>query len=448
MQVFTADGVEPVRALDCGEFGMSSLVIRPEAGVVYGSSGNDFFRLDLDDGKVTELAIEGVVDSHEVTEIDGTLWIANTGRDEAVAFDLATEAVARRVPVRAARTARAGETVDKFHANQVVRALDGKLYVLVHHVDGKQIVKYVAQRLVKMQGNGGVIELETGRPVPLSLSGPHSIEAVGPDEQWICDSRAGVLRVYDRDWREQAQIPCAGWGRGVSVSPASGRVYVGISSIRKRYLQVIPTSQHSQNMVQAFDVAGRTLIGETLVPNLETINNVYVVSRETGRAIGARVAPRTFRHGGEPPCRNVRTRDRKYRLHHADHRTEERDAAHVARLGRAGPEVVDDPGRVAEPVAAPVGRKARADDRVGAHGAAGRAEERLVDLNRLLLLEHEHAAVGRVHVVTEAVDRGEHADDRAHEMDVPGRAVEVLARHRRRRCRRRPRRASSRDRSA
>ena len=295
VQVFTSDGVEPVRSLDCGEFGMSSLVIRPDAGMVFGSSGNDFFRLDLDDGKVTDLGVPDLVDSHEVTEIDGTLWIANTGRDEAVAFDLAPESVVRRVPVRpargsetateAARGPGAGETVDKFHANQVIRALDGKLYVLVHHVDGKQIVKYVAQRLVKMQGNGGMIELETGRPVALSLSGPHSVEAVGPDEQWICDSRAGVLRVYDRDWREQAQIACAGWGRGVSVSPSSGRVYVGISAIRKRYLQVIPSSQHSQNMVQVFDPTARRLIGETHVPHLETINNVYVVTRETAERL-------------------------------------------------------------------------------------------------------------------------------------------------------------------
>lgn len=296
VQVFTADGVEPVRALDCGQYGMSSLVIRPDAGMAYGSSGDDFFRLDLDDGKVTDIEIADLKDSHEVTEIDNTLWIANTGRDEAVAFDLETGKVARRVPVRSVRgnepaaapAVGAGETVDKFHANQITRGLDGKLYVLVHHVDGKQIVKYVAQRLVKMQGNGGVIEIETGRPVALALSGPHSIEAVGPDEQWICDSRAGVLRVYDRDWREQAQIPCAGWGRGVSVSRApgnTGTVYVGISAIRKRYLQVIPTSQHSQNMVQAFDVARRALIGETLVPNVETINNVYVVSRATAERL-------------------------------------------------------------------------------------------------------------------------------------------------------------------
>ena len=99
VQVFTADGVAPVRALDCGEFGMSSLVIRPDAGVVYGSSGDDFFRLDLDDGTITDLGLADLKDSHEITEIDGTLWIANTGRDEAVAFDLATEKVVRRVPV-------------------------------------------------------------------------------------------------------------------------------------------------------------------------------------------------------------------------------------------------------------------------------------------------------------------------------------------------------------
>lgn len=290
VQVFTADGVEPVPALDFGDIGMSSLVIRPDDGVVYASSGDDFFRIDLATGARTDLDVPDLKDSHEVTEIDGMLWIANTGRDEVVAFDPATERVARRVPVRSIHAkgasdaplpAGAGETVDKYHGNQVVRGLDGTLYVLVHHVDGKQIVKYVAQRLVKMQGNGGVIELETGEPVALSLSGPHSIEAVGPTEQWICDSRAGVLRVFDRDWREDAQIPCAGWGRGMSFSPRTGRVYVGISSIRRRYLQVIPSSQHSQNMIQVFDVAGRELIGETVVPHVESINNVYLVSRET-----------------------------------------------------------------------------------------------------------------------------------------------------------------------
>jgi Domain of unknown function (DUF4915) len=304
VQVFTADGVEAVPALDRGEFGMSSLVIRPEAGVVYASSGNDFFRLDLGDGTITDLEVD-LTDSHEVTEIDGVLWIANTGRDEAVAFDLATETVARRVPVRSTRGAEPqspslpaveGELVDKFHANQIVRCLDGKLYVLVHHVDGKQILKYVAQRLVKMQGNGGVIELESGRPVALALSGPHSVAVVGTDEQWICDSRAGVLRVFDRQWREHAQIPCAGWGRGMSVSQATGRAYVGISSIRKRYLQVIPTSQHSQNMIQAFDIAGRTLVGETVVPHLETINNVYVVSRDTAERL-LRISARPARRG-------------------------------------------------------------------------------------------------------------------------------------------------------
>ena len=293
VQVLTSDGIEPVRALDRGEFGMSSLVIRPDADVVYASSGNDFFRLDLSTGKVTDLGLD-LKDSHEVTEIDGTLWIANTGRDEAVAFDLATESVTRRVPVRsnrkpAATSPAAGgddtETVDKFHANQVVRTLDGKLSVLVHHVDGKQMVKYVAQRLVKMQGNGGVIDLDTDTPTALSLSGPHSIAVVSDSEQWICDIRAGLLRVYDAAWRERAQVPCAGWGRGVAVSDRTRRVYVGISSIRKRYLQVIPTSQHSQNMVQAFDIASRALAGEMVVPNVETINNVYVVSRATAERL-------------------------------------------------------------------------------------------------------------------------------------------------------------------
>ena len=71
-------------------------------------------------------------------------------------------------------------------------------------------------------------------------------------------------------------------------SAAARVVYVGISSIRKRYLQVIPSSQHSQNMVQAFDVAERTRSSaRRSCPNLETINNVYVVTRETAERLVA-----------------------------------------------------------------------------------------------------------------------------------------------------------------
>jgi hypothetical protein len=291
VQVFVGGRVEPVPALDRGEFGMSSLVFRRD-GSVYGSSGADLFRIDACDGHITDLPVGGLKDVHEITEIDGTLWLANTGCDEAVAFDPATERVVRRVALGPAPGAQAepgpdddGETVDRFHANQIVRALDGRLYLLAHHANGKQIVKLVAKRIIKMQGNGGVVELETGRAVGLSLNGPHSVQVIAPDEQWICDSRAGVLRIYDRDWREQAQIACAGWGRGVSMSERTGLLYVGISAIRKRYLHAIPTSQHSENMVQGFDVARREAVGAVAVPNVESVNNVYCVSRDTAEAL-------------------------------------------------------------------------------------------------------------------------------------------------------------------
>jgi hypothetical protein len=294
VQVLIDDRVEPVPALDRGELGMSSLAFRGD-GTAYGSSGADLFRVDLDDGRVADLDVDGLKDVHEMTEIDGTLWLANTGCDEAVAFDLATETVVRRValglppgePVAAAPDIGDGEsgTVDRFHANQIVRALDGRLYILAHHANGKQIVKLVAKRLIKMQGNGGLVDLESRAAVPLSLNGPHSVQVIAPDEQWICDSRAGVLRVYDREWREQGQIACAGWGRGVSVSEITGTMYVGISAIRKRYLHAIPSSQHSENMVQAFDTARRAVVGEARVPHVESVNNVYCVSRETAEAL-------------------------------------------------------------------------------------------------------------------------------------------------------------------
>jgi hypothetical protein len=293
VQVFIGDRVEPVPALDRGEFGMSSLAFRGD-GTVYGSSGADLFRVDLCRGRVTDLDVAGLKDVHEMTEIDGILWLANTGCDEAVAFDPATGTVVRRVALGPAPGDNVapvpdrdgeGETVDRFHANQIVRALDGRLYILAHHANGKQIVKLVAKRLIKMQGNGGLVDLESRAAEALSLNGPHSVQVIAPDEQWICDSRAGVLRIYDRDWREQEQVACAGWGRGVSVSELTATLYVGISAIRKRYLHAIPTSQHSANMVQAFDIARRAIVGEALVPHVESVNNVYCVSRETAEAL-------------------------------------------------------------------------------------------------------------------------------------------------------------------
>ena len=53
-------------------------------------------------------------------------------------------------------------------------------------------------------------------------------------------------------------------------------------------------------MLQAFDIAGRNLIGETVVPHIETINNVYVVSRETAERL---VQTRPARHAGGPTSR-------------------------------------------------------------------------------------------------------------------------------------------------
>lgn len=288
VQILTREGFTPVSFFDrWGDLGVSSMAWRNDrAGILYVATDRELFRMDVDDGCVESLTFPRCKDIHELTVIGGELWVANTGYDEAVAIDLETERVSRRIGLEKFRHGISvteqveenvdTEQVDRFHCNQVFPGYDGQLYALVHHVSGRQIIKKIAQKVIKSHGNGGVICLDTGDAVPMSLKGPHTVRRVN-GQYWLFDSGAATIRTYGPEWQPLETLPSAGWGRGADLSGDRTLFYAGISETRKRYLG-LPGVKYSPNMVQIYSTERAESVGEIVVSEwLEQINNVYVI---------------------------------------------------------------------------------------------------------------------------------------------------------------------------
>jgi hypothetical protein len=275
-----------------GDLGVSSMAwVATQPNELYVTTGSDLIKVDIGKGTVEALQVPGLVDVHEMATIGNILWLANTGRDEAVAYEYTTGVVVRRIELGRLSSARAMEEtpsepgsdewriVDKFHLNQVFEGIDGKIYGLVHHASGKQAIKLAATRLLKRQGGGGVINLETGERFELCLRGPHSVRIVN-GEYWIFDSGNATINRYDAAWTLKSTLSMSGWGRG-SAGSKLGYFFAGISKTRARYLDLLTTPKRSPNMVEIFAVDTLSVVSSVELAHLEQVNNVYVVSRET-----------------------------------------------------------------------------------------------------------------------------------------------------------------------
>ena len=302
--IFPEEGICPVPFFDSwGEFGASSFAWHPEQPeTVYfvTDSGinraNELLEINLRERRVKELRAPGLLDVHEMTMIGDTLWISNTALDEVVAFDLPSKRVSRRVGLSVRGTTpkitthitepRGGspEVVDRFHCNQVFEGFDGDLYGLVHYAVGKQLVRRATQKVVKRRGNGGIINLTTGKVTPLGLKQPHSVRKVR-GQYWVLNSGRSEIHVYDTGWVLQNTFASRGWCRGAATSDTLGMFYAGISEIRKRYLDLVPVDQWSPNMLQPIFVDTGNPAGEILLSDLEQVNEVYVVSKWTAQSL-------------------------------------------------------------------------------------------------------------------------------------------------------------------
>ena len=288
-----------------GEWGVVSFAWAPErAEMAYVATGTELLEVDLPERRVRDLGVPDLHDVHELTLMGRMVWIANTGRDEVVAFDAARERVAGRVqlsaygatpqvvprPVEDARpdlrlANDVREESERFHCNQVLKGFDGHYYALVHYALGdSRLIRRAARRLMGRQGNGGVIDLNDGRVVPLGLMGPHTLRKVD-DHYRVCDSGRSTVNVYDQDWNLKGKVPSRGWVRGADVSERLGIYYVGISQFRRRYMALNPTAHQTPNMVQAISTETGEPVGELILSGVERVTNVYVVHRAVAASL-------------------------------------------------------------------------------------------------------------------------------------------------------------------
>lgn len=287
VHVVDVGGTRTVEGLDgFGEFGVGALVVAPDGASALCSDGDRLWSLDLVAGGATELPVRDLVDVHEI-EVDGdVLLLANTGRDELVELDAAGREL-DRVPLagfRAATPAAEG-AVDRFHANQFLRGPGGRRWALVHHVEGYQLLRKAATKVLKVQGDGGLVALDDGERRALRLTAPHSVTAVG-EGWWIFDSGRSEVRRYDGALGHVGTAPTGGWGRGAAVDEARGVVWAGMSPIRRRYLGVVPGPHVDVPCtVEALRASDAASLGAVAIPDVEQVNNVYLVPRSVGDAL-------------------------------------------------------------------------------------------------------------------------------------------------------------------
>lgn len=270
-----------------GELGVSSICWENTNSLIwYYTTGTEIIKLNLETGSSKRYDIKKLRGVHEISIIQGVLWISNTYFDEIIAFDLEKEQIIERLKLKSSSSIveklkeeeinpENQTRENKFHCNQVFESYDEKIMALVHHVNGEQLINRVAQRLIKSQGNGGVLEVKTGKTKRLKLKAPHSVRKVN-GQYWIFDSGHAQLNIYSKDWQLLQEISMAGWGRGGDFSDAEKRFYAGVSAKRNRYL-AFNEENRGENMLQVFDYDFQ-LKDEIVIPHVEQINNVYLIS--------------------------------------------------------------------------------------------------------------------------------------------------------------------------
>lgn len=275
---------------DVGELGVASLALSPCGNTLYYSGGKDLKQLDLVAKKVSDIHIGSLLDVHEMDFIDDKLYLANTGNDEIVSYCPQSGAIdrlnLRDAVVNADDSSATDGVEDKFHLNQIFKGMDGDLYALVHHVEGKQLLRRVAARVLKSQGNGGCINLRTGKRIPLSLHAPHTVTVVDGC-YWVFDSGKALIKIFNAQWEFQHEVATNGWGRGASLLEDNGMsIFVaGLSNIRKRYIQFFENSSEFINGIQFFDAASRKSVFVKSIDGIEQVNNVYFVKQDVARAL-------------------------------------------------------------------------------------------------------------------------------------------------------------------
>lgn len=294
MQIIDDKGrITPVAFFNTwGELGMSSMCWHDsDLYTLYLASSSEVYRFSLRDKTYTRLEIPNLTDIHEISMIGNKVWISNTKHDEIVSYDIQADKVSERINLTdfKSNTPEEGEgeadveVVDKFHCNLIFEGYEGDLYILVHHTSGRQLMKRIAQKFIKSQGNGGVVDITRRKRYPLNFKAPHSVRRIN-DQYWVFDSGHFELKVFDKQWNFLRTMDTKGFGRGGDLDAGRGLYYAGVSETRKRYLGLFPGGEAVPNMVQVFQINDYKLIGSIKIPNIEQINNVYCLDKAVADA--------------------------------------------------------------------------------------------------------------------------------------------------------------------
>ncbi len=286
VQYLANKGFKPIDYFNrVGSLGISSMAFNSDFSEIWWATTSRVFNLDLKNNTVNQLHIERLKGIHEMFFEQNSLWISNTFYDEVIEFCTLKNQVIKRIELNSGfihrpeilinkNTRNEGVRQNKFHCNQVFRSYKGELMALVHHVNGEQIVKKIAQKLIKSQGNGGVINLENHSTKKLALKAPHTVRLV-KNQYFVFNSGHGTLMIFDLDWQLNQEINIGGWGRGASYCHNNGWYYCGISALRKRYMSKSDQAAET-NMVVALNDQFK-ITEKIKVPAIEQINNLYCV---------------------------------------------------------------------------------------------------------------------------------------------------------------------------
>lgn len=298
---FTREGIRTLQYIDhnlnihatdlfqsWGELGLSSMVFLPgSTSRFFITTGKHIFLIDFDaDQVIKPVEIPKLRGVHEISIIKNLLWISNTYYDEIISYDYEQKEVVQRLKLTPDKIDAMDEEkvdpndvvrINKFHCNQIFESYEAEEFLLVHHVTGEQIMKKVAQKLVKSQGGGGVRSVDTQKGYKLKMKAPHSVRLVN-DHYWVFDSGHGELAIFDKNWNAKHKIDLDGWGRGGCHVPDSQTYFAGISSPRRRYLKFLDAAP-KKNKVMAIDSQNKSIIRAWELEEVEQVNNLYHVDK-------------------------------------------------------------------------------------------------------------------------------------------------------------------------
>lgn len=269
---------------DWGELGIGSITWNQKnLSSWYISTGEKVYHLDIITWKKEDLLLDSISGIHEISLFENLLFITNTHFDEIICYDIDNNKIKYSKSLVPAADKIAGGYNNIYHCNLVFKDYENRLCCLVHHASGRQFTKKIADKIIKLQGDGGILFLDGGLPLNLGLRAPHSVRLIS-NNYWIFDSGRHNLCIYDREWLLKKVLPICGWGRGAVMTQYQHLYYAGISATRKRYCSFWK-KENNENYVQEINVDPLELSRKWKINNVEQINDVNLISEEVAKLL-------------------------------------------------------------------------------------------------------------------------------------------------------------------